>query len=103
MRRAARTDANQETIVQALRDYGCSVAVLSGAGVPGLPDLLVGSPRGVNGRRQFGLCEVKDGDKSPSRRALTADQVKFWDEWAGCPMALVTDIDGALRFARMLS
>jgi hypothetical protein len=29
--------------------------------------------------------------------------VKFWDEWRGCPMALVTDVEGALRFARMLT
>jgi hypothetical protein len=103
MRRAARTDANQEIIVQALRGYGCSVAVLSGAGVPGLPDLLVASPPSDKGMRMVGLCEVKDGSKSPSRRALTADQVRFWDEWKNVPMAIVTDVDGALRFARLLA
>jgi CHASE2 domain-containing sensor protein len=103
MRRAARTDANQEAVVQALRDYGCSVAVLSGAGVPGLPDLLVASPPSEKGMRKVGLVECKDGSKSPSRRALTADQIKFWTEWKNVPMAIVTDVDGALRFARLLT
>jgi hypothetical protein len=103
MRRAARTDATQTAIVKALRGYGCSVAVLSGAGVPGLPDLAVCSPPNEHGMRLVGWIECKDGDQPPSKRALTADQIAFWDEWRGCPMALVTDVEGALRFARMLT
>jgi hypothetical protein len=101
VRRAARTDANQEQIVKALRSYGCSVAILSGAGVPGLPDLVVAAP-GTD-KRRIGFVEIKDGAKPPSARALTADQIKFWDEWKGVPIALVTDVDGALRFARLLA
>lgn len=103
MRRASRIDATQTAIVKALRGYGCSVAVLSGAGVPGLPDLVVGAPKGADGQRRVGFVECKDGAKRPSARALTADQVKFWDEWAGTPIAVVTDVDGALRFARLLA
>lgn len=101
MRRAAKTDSNQDRVIKALRAYGCSVAVLSGAGVPGLPDLLVGSPGHSN--RRVGLVEVKNPAQVPSKRVLTADQVKFWDEWSGVPMAIVEDEDGALRFARALA
>jgi hypothetical protein len=38
----------------------------------------------------------KDQDKTP-------DQIKFWAEWQGAPMALVADADAALRFARLLA
>lgn len=99
MRRAARTDAPQAGIVRALRRYGCKVAILSAAGVPGLPDILVCAPNS----HRLGLIEIKDGSKSPSKRALTDDQVKFWADWEGAPIALVTDIDAALRFARQLA
>lgn len=99
MRRAAKTDENQERIVTALRDYGCLVAVLSGAGVSGLPDLLIAAP----GNRRLGLIEIKNPEQVPSKRRLTEDQIQFWNEWEGAPMAIVTDIDGALRFARALA
>jgi hypothetical protein len=69
----------------------------------GFPDLVVGSPPNEKGMRRIGFVEVKDGAKPPSRRKLTADQIAFWDEWKGCPMALVMDVEGALRFARMLT
>lgn len=41
MRRAARTDANQTAIVEALRKCGASVQSLAAVG-KGVPDLLVG-------------------------------------------------------------
>jgi hypothetical protein len=100
VRRRAKVDGNQSAIVAALRGYGCSVQHLHAVG-QGCPDLLIGSPRG--GKRRIGLVEVKDGDKVPSARKLTDDQVEFWHEWEGCPMALVTDVDSALRFARALA
>lgn len=99
MRRAAKIDENQNRVVKALRSYGCLVAVLSGAGVPGLPDLLIAAP----GNRRLGLVEVKDGDKPQSKRTLTDAQVEFWDEWKGTPMAIVESEDDALRFARSLA
>ncbi len=43
----------------------------------GFPDIVVGF-RGVNV-----MLEVKDGDNVPSKRALTADEVKFHESWAG--------------------
>jgi hypothetical protein len=100
--RAARVDANQTAVIKALRGYGCSVYPTHAVGA-GFPDLVVGSPPGPDGRRRVGFVEVKDGSKPPSARKLTADQIEFWDEWAGCPMAIVTDVDGALRFARLLA
>lgn len=96
MRRAARTDTNHAQIVKALRDYGCKVFDTSAIGA-GFPDLLIG----IHGR--LGLVEVKGGQKPPSARRMTEAQVAFWDEWAGCPMALVQDVDSALRFARVLA
>ena len=89
MRRAAKTDANQGEIVQALRDVGCTVQSLAPVG-DGVPDLLVGY-RGVNL-----LLEVKDGNKPPSARKLTPDQEKFHATWRG-QKAVVTSREEALR------
>lgn len=89
MRRAARTDANQEAIVAALRAMGCSVLSLAAVG-KGCPDLLVGF-RGVNT-----LIEVKDGSKPPSRRALTDDEARFIAEWRG-QVDVCATVAGALR------
>jgi hypothetical protein len=76
MRRAAKVDRNQEEIVVVLRRVGCTVQSLATIG-QGCPDLLVGY-RGKN----F-LLEVKDGEKSPSARALTADEHLWHDRWQG--------------------
>jgi hypothetical protein len=95
--RAPRVDANQAAIVKALRGYGCSVTHLHGVGL-GCPDLLLG----IHGRT--GLVEIKTpaaGRKKDGGR--TDDQIKWWDEWRGGPVALVTDVDSALRFARLLA
>lgn len=76
MRRAAKTDRNQAEIVKAFRQIGANVQILSAVG-KGCPDLLVGF-RGVNV-----LVEVKDGEKAPSDRKLTTDQVRWHDSWPG--------------------
>ena len=76
MRRAARIDVNQPDIVDELRKAGATVQPLHGVG-KGCPDLLVGW-RGLNV-----LMEVKDGQKPPSARELTPDQVKWSTEWRG--------------------
>lgn len=90
MRRAAKIDANQPEIVKALRQIGCTVQPLHTVG-DGCPDLLVGA---------FGvtlLMEVKDGDKVPSARRLTEDQIVWHGRWTGGPLAVVTDIESAIR------
>lgn len=76
MRLHARVDRNQQEIVDALRRIGCSVQSLAAVG-DGCPDLLVGRG-GVN----F-LMEIKDADKKPSARVLTADQRAWHSAWRG--------------------
>jgi hypothetical protein len=90
VRRAAKIDANQPAIVKALRALGAFVQPLHTVG-DGCPDLLVAF------RGQTLLVEVKDGSKPPSARSLTEDQQKWHAEWIGGPLAVVTDVDGAIR------
>ena len=90
MRRAAKTDANQSAIVQALRAIGASVQSLAAVG-DGVPDLLVGY-RG----RTF-LLECKDGDKVPSARKLTPDQERWHAAWRGEAVIVVNSVDEALE------
>jgi hypothetical protein len=89
MRRAARVDANQAEIVEALRAVGCSVAITSAVG-QGFPDLVVGR-RGVTY-----LLEVKDGDKPPAARKFTPAERAFKNFWRG-HYAVVLDVPEALR------
>jgi hypothetical protein len=88
--RAARVDANQAAIVDALRKAGATVQPLHTVG-QGVPDLLVGY------RLQTILIECKDGDKAPSERRLTPDQLAWHREWRGGPLAVVCDVESALR------
>lgn len=88
MRRAAKIDANQPAIVAALEAIGASVAITSAVG-RGFPDLVVG----MRGRNW--LLELKDGDKSPSRRTLTPDQIEFKARWRG-HWAVVTSAEEAI-------
>ena len=83
--RAARIDANQTEIVEALRACGYVVWII------GYPvDLLVG-----DGKR-WCLMEVKDGAKPPSARKLTDIEAECVRRGGG-PIAVVTDVEGALR------
>jgi hypothetical protein len=94
VRRAARTDANQAAIVAALRAAGCSVLDTSSLG-RGFPDLVVGT----QGRTL--LVEVKDGSKPPSARRLTDAHQTLHSTWRGGAIAVVTDIDSAMRAVRV--
>ena len=87
-RRAAKIDANQPEIVQALRKAGATVTPAHAAG-DGFPDLVVGY-RGEN----F-LLEVKDGSKPPSARKLTAPQEVWHAAWRG-QKAIVETVAEAL-------
>lgn len=91
MRRAANKDGNHAEIVAALRDHGCKVVDLAGVG-NGVPDILVW----VEGFRRWLLIEIKDGAKSPSRRALTPDQEKWHKEFTGCLVYIVTSPEEAI-------
>lgn len=89
MRRAARVDANQGDIVDALLAVGATVQTLAAVG-DGVPDLLVGF------RLMNFLLEVKDGAKAPSARKLTDDQEKWHSAWRG-QSQVVNSIDEALQ------
>lgn len=91
MRRAAKIDDNQPEIVKALRAHGCDVLSLAAVG-NGCPDLLVSRPYYPH---HYFLLEVKDGEKPPSARKLTPDQVEFHARWKG-PIHIVTSVDEAL-------
>jgi len=77
-RRAAKIDANQPEIVEALLDNGYRVRSMASAG-DGFPDLVVGHDDWSFVR----LVEVKNG----KRGRLTGDQIKFMDE--GWPVDVV--------------
>jgi hypothetical protein len=89
LRRAAKIDDNQVEIVAALRKIGCSVVSLAAVG-SGCPDLLIGY------RAMNFLVEVKDGNKSPSRRQLTEDQKVFHREWNG-QIRVVESVEEAVK------
>lgn len=93
--RAAKIDANQNEIVKALRQIGCSVQSLASVG-KGVPDLLVGF-RGVN----F-LIEVKDGSKPKSAQKLTADQIEWHNNWQG-KVFVINSVDQAIDLISKLN
>ena len=89
MRRAARTDGNQQAITDALRAAGASVESLASVG-HGVPDLLV-SAHCINY-----LLEIKDGSKPTSKRALTDDERTWHAAWRG-QVVVVASVEEALQ------
>ena len=81
MRIYARTDSNQQQIIDELRAIGVSVRPTHQVG-SGFPDLVVGF-RGVTL-----LVEVK----TPTGR-LTPEQIFFFDDWRGAAMVAETAED----------
>jgi hypothetical protein len=96
LRSRAQKDANHEEIAEAFKGMGATVFDLS-AQCFGVPDLLVG----LGGR--WHLIEIKNTKNAYGRRGLSKSQAEWVKEWRGGPVALVTDVDGALRFARLLA
>ena len=88
MRRAARVDENQGLIVKALRACGATVRIITQG--DGIPDLLVGY------RGHTILMEVKDGNKPPSARQLTAAEQLFFNQWTGGKLFIVNSVEEAL-------
>jgi hypothetical protein len=88
MRRAAAVDRNQPEIVKALRNAGVTVQPLHTIG-KGCPDLLCAW------RNRNVLLEIKDGEKPPSARRLTTDQVQWHAGW-GSDVFVVETIEQAL-------
>lgn len=92
MTRHHKVDANHYEIVRALEQIG--VGVLDTSGASGGWSDLVTFQRGV-----MRAVEIKDGDKSASRRKLTIAQVRAHDlaRTHGCTIHVVTSVDEALR------
>jgi predicted RecB family nuclease len=92
VRYAARVDDNQGEIVRAIQRIGGYVIDCSHVG-SGFPDLLVAY------RGRWSLIEIKDGEKSPSRRRLTPAQTVFHAEAMakGCKVHVVENVDQVLR------
>lgn len=92
--RAAKVDANQPEIVEALRKAGCFVQSLATVG-KGCPDLMVGY-----GYKWF-VMEVKDGKKIPSARKLTKDE-QAWHDRARlfAPVHVVESVEQALEIVK---
>jgi len=88
VRRAARVDKTQGVIVDALRKVGCKVQSLAPLG-GGVADILVKRNKVIH------LLEIKDGDKPPSRRRLTAAQKRWHADWGDC-VKVVNNVDEAL-------
>ena len=88
MRRAARVDSNHAAVVGALMACGCEVQSLAAIG-GGVADLLV--HHRATGRLL--LVEVKDGDKPPSARKLTPEQVEWHKR---CPVVVAADVMAAV-------
>ena len=88
--RAARIDANQPEIVQALERVGCQVLHLHRVG-GGCPDLLVKTRGG-----RLLLLEIKDGSRPPSERGLNMLQKRFHENWKPC-CRVVESVEDALR------
>ena len=87
MRRAARVDANQTQVIEALRAAGAYVWVI------GLPvDLLVGY------KNHTMLMEIKDGPK----KRLTALQQDFFEKWIGGTLVRVDGPEAALAALRVI-
>lgn len=89
MRRAARVDATQQAIIEALRKCGFQVEFI------GKPlDLLV-----ANRHRTFLLeCKSPRPDKQGGEHGLTEEQTKFLARWPG-EWHVVKTIDQALTVA----
>jgi len=69
-------DGNHHAISDALRAIGAKPVSTASVG-SGFPDIAVGY-RGVNV-----LLEVKNGDKPPSKQALTEAEKNFHETWPG--------------------
>ena len=94
---AKRTDANQSSMVQQLRQCGVKVIHLHTVG-KGVPDLLCCAYRRTTGQRELLLVEVKT-DKGK----LTKDQVTWHQEFTedgtiDVPMLVATGIEDVLAW-----
>lgn len=91
MTRRHKVDANHHEIVRALEQIGVGVLDTSVSG-DGFCDIVTAQ------RGAWRLIEIKDGEKSPSRRKLTIAQVRAHElaRIHGCTIHVVTSVAEAL-------
>ncbi|MGI4834649.1 MAG: hypothetical protein ACRYFK_14430 [Janthinobacterium lividum] len=94
LRTAARVDANQPEIVQALRAIGASV--LHVHQLKNCFDILVGY------RKRTFLMEIKDPAQPPSGRQLTPGEARFRADWRGSEYHVVHTVAEAIAIITRL-
>jgi Holliday junction resolvase len=82
-------DGNHDEIVKRFQELGCSVIEMHAVGIPGMPDLAVGTI----GRTH--LCEVKSPETRYGRAGLNPNQLAFVRDWRGERVHVVTSVDEA--------
>ena len=91
IRRAAKRDTSEKSIVTVLRQHYMSVFRLDQP-----TDLLVGY-RGVTH-----LVECKTGHKGYAK-ALNANQARFAEEWRGSPVVTLHGVEDAIAWAKTIA
>lgn len=89
MTRRNSKDANHDPIVERFRALGCSVIEMHATGIPGFPDLVVGTI-GVSH-----LVEVKNPDTPYGRKGLNDNQTAFARDWRGSMVYVASSEDDA--------
>lgn len=84
-----RRDGNHAELTRAFEKLGCSVADLSGAGIPGWPDVVVGC---VGVER---LVEFKNPETRYGRAGLNPNQQAFSRDWRGGQLFAVSTVEEA--------
>ena len=92
---ACRVDANHAEISRALKEAGASVIDCSKVG-QGCPDLIVGK----NGKTA--LMEIKNPKTQYGRAGLSKLQAEWHAEWRGGTLAVVCDVESALRVLKVM-
>jgi len=94
VRANAKRDANHNEIVGVFEDMGATW--LETSQLPGELDGVVGVA-GIDQR-----VEIKDGDKSASRRALTIAEQDTFEEWRGRTPVVVETVQDAVNLINQL-
>lgn len=94
IRKRAKRDDNHNEIVAVFIQLGCSWLDTSHIG--GALDGLLGCA-GMDQR-----VEIKDGAKFPSRRRLTDDEEREFQEWRGRPPVVIETVDEAVELVNKL-
>lgn len=89
--RRGRKDGNHDELIKVFEKLGCSVAELHACGLPGFPDIVVGSSS-RHGRANF-LVECKNPETAYGRAGLNANQSAFNRDWRGERMYTVSSPD----------